>query len=167
MITDTDTGEEYINYRRENGGSYSSYIRELYTGLLLQIREHCTRLERYGSKQAERVLARIEETWQDEPEHLWEKYPANAVFRRRDNQKWYALTGKVPLNKVRKESSSTREVQILNLHADKQRVRELLSREGIYEAWHMNKQTWFTIIFDDVLDDEQIFSLISESYQSV
>lgn len=32
----------------------------------------------------------------DAPEYLWAKFPNHAVFRRKDNRKWYALVAEVP-----------------------------------------------------------------------
>jgi predicted DNA-binding protein (MmcQ/YjbR family) len=42
-----------------------------------------------------------------------------------------------------------------------------LNTKGIYEAYHMNKKNWITIIFDETLKDSEIESLVDKSYNSI
>ena len=166
-IIDLDTGEEYTNFRREDGGAFASYVRSIYEGILADIREHCCTKRYYRSDQAMRICTYIKETYGDDPEFLWEKFPSYAAYRRKDNDKWYALTGNIPRNKVDLSSDSKEKTEIIDLHAEKEKIPELLRREGIYEAYHMSKKNWFAVIFDDVLSDEEIIELLKESYESV
>ena len=46
-------------------------------------------------------------------------------------------------------------------------VDKLLSTKGFYEAYHMNKKNWISIILDETLDDEIIKKLICDSYDIV
>ncbi len=165
-IIDLDTGEEYTNFRREDAGTFASYVGSIYEGILMDIREQCCSRRYYRSDQAMRICTCIKEMYGDEPEYLWEKVPSFAAYRRKDNNKWYALTGDVARNKV--DRSLNKEIaEVIDLHADKKRIPELLKRDGIYEAYHKNKKSWYTLIFDDVLSDEEIIELLKESYESV
>ena len=49
------------------------------------------------------MMIDIEGIFQDygtKPEFLWEKYPDYAAFRRKDNEKWFAIIMDVPKNKL-------------------------------------------------------------------
>ena len=42
-----------------------------------------------------------------------------------------------------------------------------LKINGIYEAYHMNKKNWISILLNDSLDDELLFKLLDNSYRYV
>ncbi len=44
-------------------------------------------------------------------------------------------------------------------------VTELLPRPEIYPAWHMNKKSWFTVILDGSVENEELFAHLVESYR--
>lgn len=44
---------------------------------------------------------------------------------------------------------------------------KLICETGIYPAWHMNKKKWISVLLDDTLKDERIFSLIRTSRKLV
>ena len=46
-------------------------------------------------------------------------------------------------------------------------IENYLSKIGYYEAYHMNKKKWISIILDDTLKDEEIISLLDKSYDIV
>ena len=37
-------------------------------------------------------------------------------------------------------------------------ILELVGKPGLYKAYHMNKKSWISIVLNDTLDDEIIFS---------
>lgn len=55
-------------------------------------------------------------------------------------------------------------VEVINLKTDPEEIPELLSRPGIFRAWHMNKKHWISAILDGALSDEELFTLIRRSY---
>ena len=75
--------------------------------------------------------------------------------------------GSVPLNKVDRESKSTQPVEVINVKVDQDRIKGYLSRTGIYEAFHMNKKCWGSIILDDTLPDETIQGMIDDSTRNI
>ena len=41
---------------------------------------------------------------------------------------------------------------------------DLLSQNGIYPAFHMNKRYWISVALDDTLSDEEVLKLIEKSW---
>ena len=165
-IFDLSANEEYINFRIENLSGFSSEIREEYTNLLIDIRNKCSKKEWQLFAQAKRISKYIEEKYKDLPEFLWEKFPNYAIYRKKENKKWYALFGAVNLLKIDKKSKSKDMVEIINIKVNKEETQNLIKQKGIFEAYHMNKKSWVTIILDDTLEDIEIKNLIDKSYQN-
>ena len=46
-------------------------------------------------------------------------------------------------------------------------IGSLLDEEGFFPAYHMNKNNWITIVLNDSVPDEKIYSLLELSYHSV
>lgn len=166
-IYDTLTNDEYTNFRIEDLNGFSSQVRENFIDILKDIRENCTEKQLYKSKQALKVNEYIAKKYGDMPEFLWKSYPSYAIYRKKSNNKWYVLLGDVQRNKVDKNSNSTEIVEIMNVKVDKNKIGEILTINGIYEAYHMNKKYWVTIIFDDTVPQKTIQKLVDESYENV
>lgn len=165
-IFDLDLGEEYINFRRENLGEFSSNIKEKYIDLLNDIREKCFHKTTFIFDQTMRINSFIKEKYNSNPEFLWEKYPTFAVYKNNDG-KWFSLIGSIAFNKIDKESNLNKETEFLNIKINESELDNLLNTDGIYEAYHMNKKKWVTIILNDTLSDEDIKKLIIDSYNNV
>ena len=101
------------------------------------------------------------------PEFLWPNNPSYAAFRQPGRKKWYAVMGSVPLNKVDREANSAQPVEVINVKVDQERIKDYLSQAGIYEAFHMNKKCWVSIILDDTLPDDAIQGMIDDSTRSI
>ncbi len=164
-IIDTAFGEEYVNYRLKDATGFSAGVKSRFTDLLSDIRDKCCEKRLYATEQAVRLNKFIAERLGGKPEFLWEKYPSFSIYRRYDNKKWYALFGSIPRNKADK-SESEEEVEIINLKADGEKVAELLFKEGYFEAYHMNKKSWITVILDGTVPNGEIEKLILGSYAS-
>ena len=76
-------------------------------------------------------------------EYPWAVSPENAVFRHRENKKWFALLLRVTGDKL--GCPGTAPVWILNVKCDPLMIGSLCSMEGIYPAYHMNKTHWISI----------------------
>ncbi len=166
-IFDLSTGYEYTNYRIENTGGFSSEVREEFISVLKNIRNNCSHKQLFKSKQALNINAYIKEKYDDLPEFLWEKLPTYAVYRKKKNNKWYAVVGTVGLNKLNPDINSNEVVEIINVKVDKDEIKSLLVKNGIYEAYHMNKKNWVSIILDGTIKDFEINQLVAESYDNV
>lgn len=56
-------------------------------------------------------------------------------------------------------------IYILNIKSNN--VDELISNNGFYPSYHMNKKNWITIVLDNNIDVNYIKSLIDISYELV
>ena len=95
-------------------------------------------------------------------EYLWEKFPNNAVARRKDNKKWYIVILTVNKNKLGIKDNEYAEVA--DLRAKTENIENLLKKDNIYKGYHMNKKNWITIILDGSIPVKEIYEFIDESY---
>ena len=96
----------------------------------------------------------------DELEFLWEKFPENAICRRKDNKKWYVAFIRLPKNKL--SLNGTEKVDILDVRSDE--VEKLIDNKTILPAYHMNKKNWVTILLDGNGDLKTVYDLVDKSY---
>ena len=71
----------------------------------------------------------------------------------------------IPFNKIDKNKSGL--IEVINVKINPNDKDNLLKIEGIYEAYHMNKKSWISIVLDDTLSDDLISELIDNSYKLV
>lgn len=166
-MIDLAINEEYTNFRIRNASGFRAEVKQQYTELLLDIREKCCRNAYFKSGQARRINDYIYGTYNGVPEFLWPNIPSYGAYRLKDGKKWYAVIGSVPLYKIDHTADSAKEVEVINVKADKDKVGGLLSQTGFYPAFHMNKKCWVSIILDDTLADGEIQKLIDGSYKSL
>ncbi len=163
-VIDLSSDEEYTNFRVGSASGFSAEVRENFIEILTDIRDKCSERQVFQSLQAQNIKKYIAKKYKDEPEFLWKNFPTYAIFRNKKNKKWYALIGDVQLNKVQTDSKSTKKVEIINLKISKNEISE---QKGVYEAYHMNKKNWITIVLDGTLADEQIQAWVDKSYKNV
>ena len=163
-IIDLAFGGEYVNFRMESAAGFSAGIRQKFEALLLDIRDKCCKNLYFRTEQGRRINGYICETYDVMPEFLWPNNPSYAAFRRKQGGKWFAVIGSVPRCKADPASPSAQEVEVINVKADKERIGDLLARDGIYPAFHMNKKCWVSIILDGTLPDSEIRRMVDESY---
>ena len=95
------------------------------------------------------------------PAYLFKKYPQYAVFRHQNN-KWYALIMNIAKMKLGLEGKEN--IEILNLKCGEELNSLLKKQPNFLPAYHMNKKHWITIILDETLVKEDIYTLINLSY---
>lgn len=86
-------------------------------------------------------------------------------FMVEDKGKWYGLMMEVPLQKLGVPSNA--DALILNVKIHPEDKERLLSTDGIYEAYHMNKKHWISIALNVCTDDALIKECICTSYKCV
>ena len=86
-------------------------------------------------------------------------------FMVEDKGKWYGLMMEVPLQKLGVPSKA--DALILNVKIHPEDKERLLSTDGIYEAYHMNKKHWISIALNVCTDDALIKECICTSYKCV
>lgn len=162
-LVEKNTGEEYILYKTKSVGSFVGEVRQAIEAVLMQVAENCYDVEVFESPQSKEVISYVRRKYGDELEFLWKKFPDNAVWRRKDNAKWYGAILTVAKNKL--GLNSNEEVEIIDLRIQPEKMEELLLNDNYYPGWHMNKKSWYTIILDGSVATEDICKRIDESYQ--
>lgn len=163
-VIDLQADEEYTNIRTEMTGEFVNNVRENYKNILIDIKKHCFETNYFIANQTNRINKYIKDKYNNDPEFLWKKFPGYGVYRNMDNNKWYGIIMNLDLSKI---DNGTGEVEIINVKLGTNKIRELLKKQGFYEAYHMNKTDWISIILNDTLKDEEILSLIDESYNLI
>lgn len=161
-LFEKETGEEYILYKTKAVGAFVGNVRKAVETALIEVSECCYDTEIFKSPQAKEVIRYVQEKYGDELEFLWKKFSDNAVWRRKDNEKWYGAILTVARNKLGLDSNEV--VEIIDLKIQPEKMEALLANGNYYPGWHMNKKSWFTIILDGSVATEEIHKRIDESY---
>lgn len=169
-LMDTDLGEEYTAIHViSQTGSYLGQVREAYGELLQEIAESCFEATPFDLPQTNRLAQHLKDKFGDSFDYPFAKYSQYASFRHPANNKWYALVFPLKLDKLDSEikplagSDVEREAEVINIKIDKGLLEELLEKPGIYPSYHMNKQSWISLIMDDSLSDKEVFELVEAS----
>ena len=161
-IIDLDFNSEYINYRIESqNNEFVNRVREEYKNILKDIFNNCYDKEYFIFSQSNRITNLIKDKYNVDPEFLWDNLPGCGVFRNIKNNKWFGIIMNIDKSKI--IPKLTGEVEVLNVKLD-DKVEEYLKKDGIFNAYHMNKKSWVSIILDDTLTDKEVFDLIDISY---
>ena len=161
LVFDQETGDLYPQvHMKSMRGSFVGSVREACLEILYQIRKACFDVQDFICPQTKRIITKVQEKYGNQLEYLWEKSPDTAVLRHEDNQKWYALVMRIPWDKLEKGREGLAEA--VNIKHDQ--VADLLSKKGIYPAFHMNKRYWLSLALDDSLQDEEVLELIERSW---
>ncbi|MFS9242342.1 MmcQ/YjbR family DNA-binding protein [Streptococcus infantis] len=161
QVFDQETGELYPQVHMESmRGTFVGSVREACLEVLYSIRKACFEVQEFLCPQTKRIMAFVQEKFGNQLEYLWEKSPDTAVLRHEDNQKWYAILMRISWDRLDKGRDGL--VEAVNLKHDQ--VADLLSQNGIYPAFHMNKRYWISLPLDDTLTDERILELFKRSW---
>ncbi len=95
------------------------------------------------------------------PEYLWKRYPAYAVLRRADNNKWFAVIMNITKDKLGLDSND--EADIIDVKCDPLMIGSARMSDGVFPAYHMNKEHWITILLDGAAD-EMIYTHLAMSH---
>ncbi|MBR7025265.1 MAG: MmcQ/YjbR family DNA-binding protein [Selenomonadaceae bacterium] len=162
-IFDAD-GEPYTLHLVEGAtGEFVGSVKAEHERILKNISEQCFDDEIFKFGQTLKLIEYIRENFSDAPEFLWKKYPNFAIFRRKDNRKWYALIANIPKKYLR--LGGAEEIEILNLRVEPEELDKIFDGEKYFRGWHMNKKSWLTLRLDETLTDEEIFARLEESYR--
>lgn len=162
-VVDKSSGCEYIlHHVASAAGSFVGQVRAEYEAVLEEISAQCFDLQVFKSKQAKEIIGFVREKYGDELEYLWQKFPNNAVVRRKDNQKWYAAILTVSRRKLGIDSDEP--VEIMDLRIKPEEMNHTVDHVRYYPGYHMNKKNWYTIILDGSVPIDEIFKRIEDSY---
>ncbi|MDE6000963.1 MAG: MmcQ/YjbR family DNA-binding protein, partial [Clostridia bacterium] len=162
-LYEKDTQDKYTLFLVEGAsGSFIGFIRAEYQKVLNEIADNCFDKYVFKSKQSAQIIAYARETYGDELEFLWEKFSDNAVLRRKDNNKWYAVILTVAKNKF--GFDSTEKAEVLDLRADPEFIQKAVDNKRFFNGYHMNKKHWITVLLDGSADVKTIYKMIDDSY---
>ncbi|MGN0914179.1 MAG: MmcQ/YjbR family DNA-binding protein [Alphaproteobacteria bacterium] len=162
-VFDAETGDVYALVKvPEAVGAFVGKIREEFETQLSDIRKQCCVVDVFKSLSARNIIRYMKNKYKDELEYLWPKFPKNAVFRRKDNGKWYAAILTVTKDKLGLPSNEMAE--IIDLRGKISEIEQLVNGKEYFPGWHMNKKHWFTICLDGSVSAEEIYRRIDESY---
>lgn len=164
QIIDTAVCEPYTMHLASSAaGEFVGRVRNEYETLLTDIAKKCCIPDVFKSDMAKALIEHVRYTYGDEPEFLWEKFPDNAIWRRKDNRKWYGALLTVSKKKLGLESDEI--VEIIDLREQPEMIKSLLEQDNYYPGWHMNKKHWYTIILDGKVPFDEICRRIDVSYK--
>lgn len=146
-------------------GAFVGEIREKCEALLKEIANSCFDLNLFQAEQAGRITDLIKETLGVSPDFPWDDYPDYAVFRHKDNNKWFAVILTVDIKKIYPDSKDSGNIRILNLKAAPQVVTELIASCGYAPAYHMNKKHWYTAPLDGSFSEDELIMQIKKSFE--
>lgn len=162
-IIDSSSNEEYTLYKAPGAvGSFVGAIRGECETVLLDIAQKCYESDIFYGKQTLAIIEYVQGKYGDEMEFLWEKFPDNAVWRRKDNQKWYGAVLTVSKSKLGLPSKEIAEIIDLRLAPDQ--IALTIDNKKYFPGWHMNKKHWYTMLLDYSVPTEEICQRIDISY---
>jgi predicted DNA-binding protein (MmcQ/YjbR family) len=162
-VIDAASGEEYVLHLVAGAaGSFVGKVRDAYEQTLAEVRAGCFDEAPFTGKSANRLCAYAAERHGDAPEFLWKQFPTDAILRRKDNAKWYAVLMEVPLNKLGLEGEKSVEVVDVRIASDE--MADVLDGQRFFPGYHMNKKNWLTILLDGSVPFKEITDRLEKSY---
>ncbi|MGL4798821.1 MAG: MmcQ/YjbR family DNA-binding protein [Cellulosilyticaceae bacterium] len=162
-LIEKETDEPYILYKTKASGAYINTIRNDIEHILKDIAEKCYEISVFKTRQAQMIIDFCKETYNDELEFLWIKSPDNAVWRRKDSQKWYGVLLTLSGKKIGLETDEV--VEIIDLRMNPTEAEMILAQKDYYPGWHMNKKSWYTLVLNESISDNELENRIRQSYE--
>ena len=161
-LTEKATDDEYVLYKTNATGAFVGEVRNAIEAILIQVADKCYSTEIFKSAQAKEIICYVREKYGDELEFLWEKFPDNAIWRRKDNEKWYGILLTVKASKLALDGDTMNE--ILDLRIKTEDIETTVDNQRFFMGYHMNKKHWYTLLLNGAIPTEEIFRRIDESY---
>ncbi|MBO4228746.1 MAG: MmcQ/YjbR family DNA-binding protein [Clostridia bacterium] len=167
VVWDPLNEEPYTLFRSDSqNGPFVSTVRSAYTRFLDSVSSQCCELLPFGSDQANRIAEWVRIRYGIEPDYPFdeEPYRTTGVFRHPDSRKWFGLVMEVPRKKLFRNRNEE-PVSVLNVKADSLKIPLITERDGFFQAYHMSKRNWISILLDDTLEDETVQAALTDSYE--
>ncbi|MBQ7940124.1 MAG: MmcQ/YjbR family DNA-binding protein [Clostridia bacterium] len=97
------------------------------------------------------------------PDYPFDEDFETAVLRHADNRKWYAIVMRVSRQKFGFDSDEV--IDVVNLKLPLEMFGSFGAADGVYQAYHMNKLHWISVLLPDASDDLIEF-LVNASYEA-
>ena len=162
-LIDLVNEEEYVLVDVQDSiGEFVGKVRQEYEEKLNAIINNCTEKEIFKQSQTKQIITYIREKYNDELEFLWEKYDDVAIWRNKQNDKWYGLLMIITEDKLGIDSN--KKIEVLNIRYQKEESQKIIDKKNVFPGYHMNKKSWITIKLDNMVKTEKIKELIDNSY---
>lgn len=163
-VTDPASGEPYVLHLADHTeGRFVGGVKAEYEQVLSDIAAQCFERDVFKSDLTKTLIRHIRDTYGDELEYLWEKFPECAVARRKDNRKWYAVFLTVSRRKLGFDSDET--VEVLDLRMTPEETVRNVDGVKLLPGYHMNKKHWISVCLDGIVPPDEICGLLDESYR--
>lgn len=163
-VMDSSSGDEYILHRVPGAsGAFVGRVKEAYRQILQEIADRCFAPDVFKSDYARQIIAYVRETYGDDLEFLWKRFPENAVLRRKDSGKWYAALLRLSGSKLGLATKET--IEILDLRIKPEEIEATVDNLRFFPGYHMNKRHWYTICLDGSVPPEEIYARLDASYR--
>lgn len=166
QVIDTMNEEEYWPLRSDNfGGSYVATVHEKYRQLLETIAGNVCVHVLFASDQANRITDLILSNFDVKPDFPWreEQFQTYGTFRHADTKKWFALIMNVKRSALLKNKDSTL-IDIINLKTQTADKDAQQYPGSVFPAYHMNHQTWISVVLDESMSDDAVMKLVRRSF---
>ncbi len=104
----------------------------------------------------------INDTYEVFQEYPWDDSPNCTTFKHPDNMKWFGLIMDIPYRRLNIDKDGI--VDVINLKHIPEMIGGLRKEEGIFPAYHMNKEHWITVLLDGTVEMKKVCNLIDISY---
>ena len=143
-LIDAATDDPYTLFLVEDAqGSFIGEVRAAYCDALSAVAEACFAKTVFQSGYSQSVIEYARNTYGDELEFLWEKFPKNAILRRKDNRKWYAAL--LTISKSKLGAFPDEEIEVLDLRAAPEAIPDMVDGKRVFAGYHMNKKHWIRL----------------------
>ncbi len=160
---DVASGEVYSLHLVEGvTGEFVGAVRADLERALDDIASKCFDGGTFKNLASQAILNFAKENFGDELEFLWDGFPKDAVLRRKDSDKWYALFVELKRKKLGLDGDG--EVDIAVIRALPDTVATLSDGIHFLPAYHMNKKNWLTAVLSGDADTQKICRLLAVSY---
>ena len=119
-------------------------------------------LKQFADRQ--KILQFAAEHYQTKPDYPWQRTPDCAVLRC-PNGKWYGLI--MPVQRCKVTGTAEDICDILNVKCDPMMLGSVVLQKGFYPAYHMNKNSWISILLDGSVPLERVTAALQMSYALV
>lgn len=164
QVIDSESKYEYVLHRTAGAcGSFVSMVKTDYESVLQEVSSKCFEPDVFKSDYARKVIQYVRDTYHDELEFLWHRFPDNAIFRRKETEKWYAAL--LVLSRKKLGLASDEIIDIIDLRIKPEDIHSVVDNKKFFPGYHMNKKHWYTICLDGSLPIEEIYQRIDASYK--
>ena len=162
ILRDPEFGDPYTLHLVEGAeGGFVGQVRAEYESVLTEIAEKCFACAVFKKNLTEKIVAFVRDKYGDELEFLWGDDYESAIWRRKDNRKWYGVLMTVSGEKFGRRGK----VEVIDVKIPPAVLDEIVDEKKYFRGYHMNKKYWLSVVLDGSVPFDEICVFINESYR--